>query len=217
MKQLLAIFFFAFLIGCSESTDKIEESTPKFEDVILYYNNGNIFCSGKHKVENNYSKIRIGDWKFYNANGKIEYEMNYNEKGGKVSEKRYFEDGKIKYDDQFDGEGVLVSGKSYNKDGKIIETIIENEDTYLKTTYYLNGNIAEEYLETKVAEKDEDGYEITNQKSIVREYYPSGNIREQSELLDNKPNGEKKIWDSTGVLLITVKYDDGIIITNDKK
>lgn len=215
MKQLVAILFLLFLSACSKSDDKIEESTPKFEEVILHYNNGNIFCSGKHKVQKNYSRIRIGDWKFYNPSGKIQHDMKYNDEGGLVSEKLYYEDGKLKYDDQYDSEGELISRKLYNESGKIIETVIANEHIYLNTIYHENGNIKEEYFEKKVVEKDEeDQTEWT--ETTVKEFYPSGILKEQTALLDNKLNGEKKIWDSTGALLIKVKYEDGIILTGGK-
>ena len=191
MKYFPVIVILSMLAACSKNSDETKNNGEKIETVVVHYNNGNVFCSGQHKAKKDDKPIRVGNWKFYHPNGKISDDMDYDE------------------------NGVWMSRKYYSEDGKIVQTELENDNIYLATTYYKSGNIKEETLEKKVVEKDEDDSSEWTE-TVVKEFYPSGILKEQTEYLDGNPNGEKKIWDSTGVLLITVKYEDGIIISDHK-
>jgi len=183
MKSIALIVIGLLLASCSN--DKIE-----YEKVILHYNNGNLFCSGNHKVINSNNKLRSGNWKFYYPSGKIEQDVEYNE------------------------DGEIISQKKYSENGKIVEYYIIQDKTELTITYHQNGNIKEEIKKEKYSENKGDDESETSE-SIVKEFYDSGVLKEQTNYKDDNLNGEKKIWDSTGVLLIIVNYADGIIIRKD--
>ncbi len=182
-RALLIIFILLTLTSCSEDSERIEKvDSEKIGNVKLHYNNGQVFCTGKHKGSGD-EKIRIGNWNFFHPNGQLHMILNYDEIGEVIGDKEYSEKGIIIYD----------------------RKIIDNISTV--SFYHPNGKLRTEEISKEIIEEDEDG-EYSYFEINRKDYYENGVLKSQ------KLNDELIVWDSIGNELISVKYHDGIIITD---
>ncbi len=102
--------------GEKKSEINYENGVPKGK-AIFYYPNGNIRESGNWQVDH-----WVGDYKYYYESGQLSYDWEYNEKGKREGEQKYFhKNGENKY------AGIWINGKTegvlkvYSEDGVLIQ------------------------------------------------------------------------------------------------
>lgn len=181
-KALLAV-----LVIIISSCSGIEEKPD--EEILLYYNNGEKFCEGLHRVYkkgNSERKNRKGIWKFYHLNGKPITIYEYDEFGSLKTYKNYDENGNL-----------LLSQMNVGK------TI-----TYLE--FYEDGNIMSENITVIETEKDEEE-EYKAYYTTLKEYFKNGQLKSQKETIDRVLQGKASQWDIDGNLVIEYEYHDGLI------
>ena len=156
------------------------------EIIRLEFKDKSIYCEGQHRVNRSLlskEKNRIGIWKFYHPNGQL------------------------KSIHEYDKKGELTNCKEYNWDGQLINTGIYNEESWIVTDYYLTGQVESETITTF----RDDGDEIFYYDKYTK-YYENGQIYSQKHYIDNVLNGNAKIWNKDGDLILEYEYYDGLII-----
>jgi len=175
--------------GCNTT----QELDP--EVILLKFKDGATFCEGSHRVYKRGLRVRknrVGYWKFYYPNGKLEILAEY------------------------DNYGELLNSKNYNMDGKLIQSQNFTEDTITTIEYFINGNIKDESIFTiEVENKNGSNFEIYYEK--YSEFYNNGQIRGQKEYIDDILHGDAKIWSEDGQLILEYKYDNGLIVVDGVK
>ncbi|MBE7686524.1 MULTISPECIES: toxin-antitoxin system YwqK family antitoxin [Tenacibaculum] len=181
-KILLAVFVI-IISSCSGIEEKPDE------EILLYYNNGEKFCEGLHRVykkRNSERKNRKGIWKFYHLNGKPEAIYEY---------------------DKF---GDLKSYKNYDDKGNLLISQINLETTITSLKFYKDGNIKYESI-TKIETEQYEDEEYETYYETIKEYYINGQLKSQKETIDDELQGKASQWDINGDLVIEFEYDDGLI------
>lgn len=190
MRNLFKILLSVCLIilsSCSGTEEKPDE------EILLYYNNGEKFCEGTHRVYkkgNRERKNRKGIWKFYHLTGKPATIYEY------------------------DNFGDLKSFKDYNENGNLLETRTYLETTYIYLQFYEDGNIESETKIEIEEDEDEKGKSYETYYKTLKEYFRNGQLKSQKEFIDNEPNGKASQWDINGNLVIEYEYEDGLIKMN---
>lgn len=186
MKNQFKILLAIFVIIISSCTG-IEEKPD--EEILLYYNNGEKFCEGLHRVykkRNSERKNRKGIWKFYHLNGKLETIYEY---------------------DKF---GDLKSYKNYDENGNLLRSQINLEKTITYLKFYEDGNIKYESI-TKIETEQDEEEEYETYYETINEYFINGQLKSQKETIDDELQGKASQWDINGNLVIEYEYDDGLI------
>jgi antitoxin component YwqK of YwqJK toxin-antitoxin module len=185
--------------------------------------NGNGTDLGKTGIPKN---GRDGQWILYNANGKIEDEINYIKGVINGQRKSYFENGLLSQELNY-SEGLLNgSYKKYHPNGKL-----EVEGTYfnnkldglvkkynengilifegnhlngklegLYKTYFDNGILSSEQL----MKQDE-------RNGLTKIYHPNGKLSIEGNYLDGKAEGLFKVYQENGVISSEENYKNGDI------
>lgn len=170
------------LISCNQKKDKNE---PIEENYSIKYNNGNTYCKGTYLVYGDDDKTKIGEWFYYFPNGNIQKITEFSE-----------------YD--------VESYKVYNERNNLSKTFLKTEISEIYSYYFENGNLESESIDS--TNDYEDDSENVSEKSIEKKYYSNGQLREIRQFKNDIPEGNFKIWDSVGVLMLDVKYINGEII-----
>jgi antitoxin component YwqK of YwqJK toxin-antitoxin module len=186
--KILLILFISFLLnGCKNNSD-LERETRSF---IIKYKNGVVFCDGFHSVliKNNKPIERVGIWKFYYPNGSLESIKEYSK------------------------EGELINRKDYFMNGNLAYSTGTNEEFTSEMTFYENGKLKMEYI-TKINDESAADGENTSHVtySTSKEFYPNGQPFTQNYYENDIPNGEFNVWDTSGNLILTGKYEAGLIV-----
>ena len=183
MRNLFKILLSVCLIilsSCSGIGEKPDE------EILLYYNNGEKFCEGIHRVYkkgNRERKNRKGIWKFYHLNGTPATIYEY---------------------DEF---GDLKSSKYYDENGKLTSSEMNLETTEIFSVFYENGNIKYESI-TEI-----ENYQDENETyyETIKEYFKNGQLKSQKERIDFEFQGKASEWDINGNLVIEYEYEDDLI------
>lgn len=181
---LLIIAIISFC-GCNNNSSKLEEQ----KRVFIKYKNGLTFCEGIHSVlkKSGLPKKRIGIWRFYYPDGKL-FDI-------------------FEYDDN----GELINWKTYNGDGILIYSEADTDNFTNVIYYYDNGKIKTESISQVITKsRGEDEYEITH--GTQKWYFPNGQLHEQQYLEDGILEGVASIWDTSGNLVLSIKYKNGFIV-----
>lgn len=181
-KILLAVFVI-IISSCSGIQEKPDE------EILLYYNNGEKFCEGLHRVykkRNSERKNRKGIWKFYHLNGKPDEIIEY---------------------DKF---GDLLSYKKYGENGNLLRSQINLKATITYLEFYKDGNIKYESI-TKIETEQDEEKEYETYYESIKEYFINGQLKSQFQTIDDELQGKVIQWDINGNLVIEYEYDDGLI------
>lgn len=148
-----------------------------------------MFCDGINVIstKTGLPTNRIGMWKFYFPNGELEHLQEY------------------------DKDGKLINQKTYSLNGTLIysETVTDNITN--ANFYYDNGKIKTESISKIVTESNGDDDSETTHETL-KEYLPNGLLYSQSNYKDGNLEGLKNIWDTTGNLVLSIEYKNGLII-----
>ena len=102
MTRLIFVFVAILLIQCNK------EKKVSFEQVVLNFNNGNLFCEGTHIISASGRKNRTGIWKFYYPNGQLENIMEFDKRGNLMNLKKYNESGTLNYTEVNSDKQLLI-------------------------------------------------------------------------------------------------------------
>lgn len=183
MRKLFKILMAVFIIIIS-SCSGIEEKPDEL--ILLYYENGEKFCEGIHRVykkKNRERKNRKGTWKFYHLNGKLATIYEY------------------------DNFGDLKSSKDYDEDGNLVKSQMYLETTVIRLDFYEDGNIQ---YETEI-EIETDSEENETLYGTYKEFFRNGQLKSQKVGIDGEFHGKASQWDINGNLVIEYEYEDGLI------
>ena len=160
----------------------------------LYYKNGEVKAVGEYQ-----DGLRVGEWVFYYETGEIE-------------QKGFYKKG------EYDG---LWKWTFKNKDIKRIEKYINGvehgefveydslKNVLLKGVY--NNGLREGGWVYHVNDHKEEGEYLSGQKNSVWTHtFSDGTIIFKGEYSYNEPVGVHKVWSSTGILLSTGRYKNGL-------
>ena len=111
---------------------------------------------------------------------------------------------------EHDKNGDVLNGKKYTEDGILIYSAVISENTILETEYFDDGAIKSETIQT-TEEEYEDGEEYETIFEEIKEYYKSGELKEQRTYIDGQLENVVKIWDKSGDVILEVNYKDGLI------
>ena len=185
--------------------------------------------NGAIKSEGNRKDFQLDSiWKFYNEQGKLAFEFNY-KKGKKNGLKKTF-DTKEKFlltSENFENDIKQGNTSTYYKPAeaggkaeKIKQTVpfvIGKEEgigleylpdsTIITITEYKMGFIQKE---EKINRRDAKNFK----QGVWKEFYPSGELKQEITYSDDKMNGYLKEYSITGSLLNTTKYINGALQTN---
>lgn len=171
---------------------------------------------------------KVGVWKKYYDDGKIESEIKYNEKSNITSLKEYHKNGKIAV--YINNNGKIPVIKIYDENGRLQEVrkqfiefvdsgteigkftenllnsykvsnsseISKNKKNGLVKTYYDNGNI-----------KTEKYYKKGVKSGISREYDENGNLIIEENYRNGELDGLQKLYSEGGILLSETNYKNG--------
>lgn len=200
MKKFILFIGVLFLASCSNSSKedksavKIESEKPLIKDSIILYNNGNKYCEAKFSVLNKQIERKIGVWKFYSLDGRLEKTKEYVTDSlytitFRVITTNYFNNGNIK---------------------QVVSTTIYDID-------WIDFEIPEEKIEGEYGSRsylgDVESYTKKKYHIIEKEFYSNGKLKSMrkydAEELKRYENwyGEIKvdtmrIWDENGVLML---------------
>ena len=186
-----------------------------------YYPNGKLEREGL--VKNNSS---FGNWKYYFVSGKIGLEGEFDENGNTSGLWKEFNKNGVliretHYDNNlYEGEEIIYN----NKGIKQLSRIYKNDIITEVTSYDINGGVREKYspknktityhLYRTTPENDEIEttyiYQISREKkSIVKRFYPSGQLMNETEYKDGQQDGIYKEYYEDGRLKMYQEYKDG--------
>lgn len=197
--------------NCNNKSDKETE----LQRIHIKYKNGNIYCDGFHSVlkKNGLPKNRTGIWKFYYPDGALEAIKEYNENGEHIGVwKTYYTNGKLKTMQEYDEYGKEVNYKYYFENGKLSYSEVYKNDITYTTDYDENGKIKFESVSHVVTESSDEGESETTSETYNK-YYPNGQLLSKSSFEDGILQGNESFWDSTGNLVLTIEYKNGLIVT----
>lgn len=171
-----------------------------------YYFNGELQSEYRFKR----GKInRIMTWNYEGAN--LQHNARWaNEKINGVRED-YYENGKLKEKATYSNGVKNGSEKKYDTNGVLFQK-------YHYKNGKLNGIQKEYFTNGKLKEKDRFVNGTANGAVII--YYENGKLKEAGTNKGDRKNGVWKSYDTTGLLISTLKYDFGHIILaqkNDEK
>ena len=196
MKVLLPVLVFLGTIFASCEYDEDPE------DIKIYYSTGNLYCEGAYRILYKRDdctfcvrlkhKFQIGDWKFYHPNGSLSLISIYDNNGKPLNLKSYSDDGEIEKISVtiYSGKSILYSHKEFFDEGRL----------YKEVHYRFP--------------RKGDGLSV--HKEIIY-YHDNGKIKERYEYVDGKLSGLNKEWNKEVDLLLTVEYENGLIIQPKKK
>jgi len=184
-----------------------------------YYTNSNLKYEGNFKDD-----YRIGQFKFYYENGKIQAISVFSEKGLKAKTTQYYENGNILsvgnfYDQKKDSlwklyslGGVIMAEESYNKGIR----------TGTWKTYYLNGKLFEIFwfqndkmngLYKSLFDDGKTKFEVTyvndDMEGKATYYTPTGLISETGSFSKSLKVGVWLVYSDEGTLLTKETYNNG--------
>lgn len=186
-----------------------------------YYPNGNLEREGP--VKNNFL---FGNWKYYFVSGKLGLEGEFDENGNtsglwKEFNKNGFLIRETHYEkNRYEGEEIIYN----NKGIKQLSRIYNNDIITEVTSYDVNGGVREKFspknktityhLYRTTPENDEIEttyiYQISEEKkSIVKHFYPSGQLMNETEYKDGKEDGFYKEYYEDGKLKMYKEFKDG--------
>lgn len=169
-----------------------ERRTATLDDVtkeynFQYYSDGRIYGYGTTEKD-----INVGFWKYFNANGTLLSEINFNKEGKKEGTcKWYHQNGIISNIGEFKNGQVNGLMQYFSEKGILTETSNFKADslegTY--TTYYQTG------------QKRKEGTYINNKKEgLETEFYKNGKIKHKETFKANKGEGEATNYYENGQL-----------------
>lgn len=185
--------------------------------------------SGEKSGEGAYlNNLRQGEWKYYFKNGTVEQIGKYNAKGKPEGKwKWFFESGNLRKEDNFingvsNGNYVELSdsGKVIIK-GEYVDGEEEGE------WFYEVGD--EKEIGSYVAGKREGAWKhytddvLTFEGSYIEGnpngefvyFWPDEKIKEKGKYIMGKKEGDWYIYDSEGIKIITIRFEDGVEISYD--
>jgi len=182
-----------------------------------FYNTGKVKAEGGYK-----NGQREGAWIFYYTNQQIQQQGNYSKNKPDGNWKWFFPDGKILRDENFkDG---LENGTSIEYDefsnviaqGNMVDGKRDGAWKYKNGEYIAEGNYVEGNQDGPWVQLFEDG-----KKSFEGEYFEglenglhifyfnNGKTREERKYRLGLKEGDWKVWDESGELLLTTTYERG--------
>lgn len=196
--------------------DKLGEKQGKWKE---YYDFGVLKAEGEYLNDK-----RIGLWKYYHPNKKLEQIGKFNRKGESVGEwKWYYPDGSIRKEEVFI-KGVL--------DGPYVEYF--RDSTILMQGEYFNGSREGFWTISVHGYKQEGEYLEGMRTGTWKHYYPDGQLAFKGSYVDGIPdskhiwyhkNGKRKkqgsyivgmregtwnYYNYEGQLILTIRYENGI-------
>lgn len=200
MKKFILFIGVLILASCSNSSKedisevKIESEKPLIKDSIIFYNNGNKYCEAKFSVLNKQIKGKIGVWKFYSLDGRLEKTKEYVTNSlytitFRVITTNYFNNGNIK---------------------QVVSTTIDDID-------WIDFEIPEEKIEGEYGSRsylgEVESYTKKYYHIIEKEFYSNGKLKsireydkeimkKDEDWLNNIAFDAIKIWDKNGVLML---------------
>ncbi len=188
--------------GEKKSEINYENGVPKGK-AIFYYPNGNIRESGNWQVDH-----WVGDYKYYYESGQLSYDWEYNEKGKREGEQKYFhKNGENKY------AGIWINGKTegvlkvYSEDGVLIQEKVYASGKLNATRDQQQIIAAKDKSSTKSGTVNREKFHGTGNHTIIsmtgkvetKGYFVNG------ELID----GEKFNYNDDGKLISITIYKNG--------
>lgn len=200
----------------------LQEGTINNPDKSFYYNNNYLQAYGKLKDGNT-----IGDWVFYDSNGRITGKGNFNNEGKRDNNwKWYYANGNVKETAQYTAgvlEGAYITyhenGKeniktSYANDKLDGEYTIHNsrgaltqkkyfKEDLLEGTYQAYFNVGEDLIEYKTPiTKD-------NAEGIGYEYFSNGDIFAERNFKNGELHGLESLYYNNNKIRAEINYSNG--------
>jgi len=214
---------FIFRNGIIIGEGIVDEQGMRQGDWKEYYESGEKSGEGSYKND-----LRQGDWKFYFKNGALEQTGKYGNNGKPDGKWRwFFESGNLRKEDNFKNgvlHGIHIeqddSGKIIIK-GEFADGEEEGEWFYevgdeKETGSYIAGrregtwkHYAGDILNF------EGNYIEGNPNGDFVYFWPNEKIKEKGKYIMGKKEGDWYIYDSEGIKIITIRFEDGIEISYD--
>ena len=147
---------------------------------------------------------RQGEWRDYYANGQLRYEGRFKNDKCKGLFKYYDEQGNLKATNEFDKSGEKALNKTYAPNGRMIAT-----------GYYVNQKKEGEWKyydansgQLRLIEDNQNG----KTHGWSRLYNPNnGVLAEETQYVNDVPEGQCRKFSDTGVLLMECQYHNGLL------
>lgn len=147
---------------------------------------------------------RQGEWRDYYANGQLRYEGRFKNDKCKGLFKYYDEQGNLKATNEFDKSGEKALNKTYAPNGRMIAT-----------GYYVNQKKEGEWKyydansgQLRLVEDNQNG----KTHGWSRLYNPNnGVLAEETQYVNDVPEGQCRKFSDTGVLLMECQYHNGLL------
>ena len=147
---------------------------------------------------------RQGEWRDYYANGQLRYEGRFKNDKCKGLFKYYDEQGNLKATNEFDKSGEKALNKTYSPNGRMIAT-----------GYYVNQKKEGEWKyydansgQLRLVEDNQNG----KTHGWSRLYNPNnGVLAEETQYVNDVPEGQCRKFSDTGVLLMECQYHNGLL------
>lgn len=189
------------------------------------------YPTGQLKAEGEYLNDRkSGPWLFYHQNGKVEQTGQYTKDGKPTGDwKWYYDSGNILREESFikgKAEGLMTefsdSGKVITK-GLFTEGLKEGEWLEIDGDEKSSGIYRNGLKEGKwIITYEENGKEASIANYIdglengkFSSYHINGKLKEQGEYIMGNKDGQWKRYDTEGLPIITISYDNGAEIKID--
>jgi antitoxin component YwqK of YwqJK toxin-antitoxin module len=162
-----------------------------------FYESGQLKAEGKYK-----DGKRIGEWKFYHPNAKIEETGYYDNKGRLDGDwKWYYEDGELRKEMSF-SEGLEDGPMAeYSEDGKVI----------VKGTY-VEGQEQDKWIFEYGDHKEEGNYVNGMLDGEWKYYYDNGKLQFSGRFVEDQPDGRHIYYWYNGN-----KKDEGLYVMGKKQ
>ncbi len=196
----------------------VDENGMKQGEWKEYYNSGE--KSGEGLYVNN---LRQGEWKFYFKNGSVEQVGKYNNNGKPEGKwKWFYESGNVRKEDNLKNGIHNGNYVELSDSGKVI---VKGE--------YVDGEEEGEWIYETGDEKEIGSYESGKREGLWKHYtdgtlnfegnyiegnpngdfvyfWPNEKVKEKGKYIMGKKEGDWHIYDSEGIKIITIRYEDGI-------
>jgi len=147
-------------------------------------------------IKNGYPE---GQWKSYDANGKLILLRSYKNGIRNGIFRTYRSDGKLIFETSYINGKYNGLIREYNLNGNLIKKGQFNSGTGLLTTFYDNGKI-----------KSIEHYNNMNQDGEWKKFYENGNLMEISNWRNNQLNGKYIQHSENGVIESMAYYQNGL-------